>query len=171
MFNWDDWYLKTVAVHQGFKNFTVFFLYIVCGSISHQFVWNFSFLLEELLLKKSQVDLKGCLWGSFVSSFKFCPSPLFQQSDGVGGCSWLPDPGLGPAFLVDPSPCGSSSELPAWAVMPMASGTPPWQFLFMVAEGSFSSTIPVHTHGKSPAVPNRSPVHFTGLVSLMVPLT
>lgn len=79
MFNWDDWYLKTVAVHQGFKNFTVFFLYIVCGSISHQFVWNFSFLLEELLLKKSQVDLKGCLWGSFVSSFKFCPSPLFQQ--------------------------------------------------------------------------------------------
>lgn len=63
--------------------------------------------------KKSQVDLKGCLWGSFVSSFKFCPSPLFQQSDGVGGCSQLPDPGLGPVFLVDPSPCGSSSELPA----------------------------------------------------------
>lgn len=59
MFNWDDWYLKTVAVHQGFKNFTGFFLYIVCGSISHQFVWNFSFLLEELLLKKVKLISKA----------------------------------------------------------------------------------------------------------------
>lgn len=34
MFNCINWYLKTVAGHQGFKNFTS--LCVVCGSVSHQ---------------------------------------------------------------------------------------------------------------------------------------
>lgn len=37
--------------------------------------------------KKKKVDLKGCLWSLFVSSFKFS---IIQQSEGVGGCSGGP---------------------------------------------------------------------------------
>lgn len=121
---------------------------------------------------KSQIDLKGCSWASFVSSFPFCPSALFQQSDGLAGCSQLPDPGLGCSWGIPARVGAAPNPQPELSRVPWASRAPPWQFLFQdVAEGSFSSTFPVHSHGNSPAVPNHSPVHFTGLVSLMVPLT
>lgn len=145
VFSWDDWYLRTVAVIRALKTllFVVFFfsLYIVRGSISHQFVWNLSFLLEQLLWEKKKKSSWSQIYGAFLwVAF----NSALPSSDGVGVAMFLT------AWAV-PHPPGSS-------------------FSRTLAEGSFSSTTPV-PHPREVSCPaNRSPVHFTGLVSLMVPL-
>lgn len=136
---------KNCGCYQGFKNITVcgffFSLYIVRGSISHQFVWNLSFLLEQLLWEKKKKSSWSQIYGAFLwVAF----NSALPSSDGVGVARFLT------AWAV-PHPPGSS-------------------FSRTLAEGSFSSTTPV-PHPREVSCPaNRSPVHFTGLVSLMVPL-
>lgn len=83
MLNWVDWYLKTVAVHQGFKNFT-FFIYCmwerkpsVCVKL------KLSSRISALKKKK----IRWVHWSQRLyiglscleTSFKFCPSELLQQ--------------------------------------------------------------------------------------------
>lgn len=146
VFSWDDWYLKTVAVHQGFQNVTLL-LSIYC-TWEHKPSVCVKLQLSSRItaLKKKKVKLISkavCWWGLCVSSFKFS---IIQQSDGVGGV-----PG-GSHMPMTRTPPGSSSSRP-------------------VAEGSFSSTHSCSTPLAMSCPANPSPVHFTGLVSLMVPLT
>lgn len=159
VFNWDDGYIKTVAVHQGFKNFTVFFPIHCTWEHKPSVCVKLQLSSKITAVKKSQVDLQG-LWGWFVSSFKFS---IIAEHDGVGGCSWWnrsssdPQPGVS---LVCPS-CPRPAEHPLAVPLPghLQKVHFPAPFLFLTLGKSLANRA------------NPSPVHFTGLVSLMVPLT